>query len=96
MSKDGGPAFPRAGFDIDMGSQSDAYTEPQHGMTLRDYAAIHLNFDEDDYPSTVGACAKVLGITEGEYKKLGTGAWMSVEAKMRYQKADAMLKAREE
>lgn len=38
---DGGPAFPRAGFEADIDRASERDTYPQEGMSLRDYFAAH-------------------------------------------------------
>jgi hypothetical protein len=37
--KDGGPAFPRSGYEVDRETASACDTWPQDGMTLRDYFA---------------------------------------------------------
>lgn len=39
---DGGPAFPRTGFEVDRHENSPSDTKPQDGMSLRDYFAAQV------------------------------------------------------
>lgn len=94
-SCNGGPAFP---CPIDC-------KEAEMGATLRDYFAIHAKLDEDDFPDSIGANSVVAGFEppkdkNGSYRStedpIGWLKWCAtLEAKIRYIKADAMLAERE-
>jgi len=67
----------------------------QHlGMTLRDYFATHSSKEEVNY--STNQLLKLMGV-----ETIPTGIienmkfWMEVDAKIKYMRADAMLKARE-
>ena len=90
---DGGPAFARSA------AWSPGYqptvSSSQKGMTLRDFLAASVSFVEDDFPNTLFA-EQLLGKTSPEDTAGRFEFWLDVEAKIRYMKADAMLKAREQ
>lgn len=84
----GGPAFPVPGPT----HQNDEWFYADSGMTLRDYFAIHVPTDSLAIPQTIETCAEFLGIPQDDY--LGRKHYPMVEAKARYQFADAMLAER--
>lgn len=73
-------------------------------MTLRDYFAVHAKITEDDFADSTEANDKIAGFA-GPFSETGSRtstadpiAWVrwcaAVEARIRYEKADAMLRAR--
>lgn len=83
---DGGPAFPRTGFELSDGS----WVAPQGGMTLRDHFAGQ---------ALQGTIASMAGVSLYEGKQLvdsvgGPAAFQDKVACTCYDYADAMLKAR--
>lgn len=90
MAGNGGPAFPSQHCDSDGNPQ-----EPDDGLNKRDYFAIHaeVSCGEGDMKST----AKYFGI-DPVADMTDTMAvrrwWYALEAKLRYEAADAMLAER--
>lgn len=86
---DGGPAFP----------VQDASSYRAHGMSLRDYFAIHVKIEESDI--TMSGAETLIGRRHPvpEYGKAADPVavaqfYSDVEAALRYMRADSMLKAR--
>lgn len=87
-NKDGGPAFPMP------------YTTENNGpagMSLRGYFAAHsiCTFGAEPHAPYYAAATGV-PMPEGKNWRAWEQFWADVEAKLRYQHADAMLKAREQ
>lgn len=67
--------------------------EPTSGMMLRDYFASHIEIAIEEHPTLAGMLMgrespdQTNRVTYCEY-------WFEAEAKIRYMKADAMMKAR--
>lgn len=86
MSNDGGPAFPET-----------PLSGGHLGMSLRDYFAAHAHIHIYDDPNEVyysGATGVEVPTTNDPVS--WAQFWADVEAKLRYMRADAMLKAREQ
>jgi hypothetical protein len=95
---DGGPAFPRPGYypdgsnndNLEVRERMDLHTQPQPGMTLRDYfaaqalAGILAHTPAGDYEAIVAVMGPLIELTPG-VKSIATAA---------YCLADAMLAAR--
>lgn len=79
---DGGPAFP---MPMTMMTSSHIANEPEYGMTLRDYLAVHASEKDIDMQRQVGECNG----TFGHYNL--PDDWRAIA---RYMHADAMLKER--
>ena len=83
---DGGPAFPVIGFESNIGEESA-------GMTLREYACIHLKIPQTDRDWLNDL------IRESVYNDMALSAihglavspYHSINAKMAYELADAMI-----
>lgn len=87
------PAFPQHPIMSENMSSGErtSYHFDYVGMTLRDYAAINMPMEEGD----VTKFAEItLGRAAPQRPSERLAYWFEAEAKMRYMKADAMLKAR--
>ena len=86
-NRTGGPAFPT--------TQANGANYGAAGMTLRDYFAAHAPKEVRDLDGwKVSDCAEALGLPEGvAYNWLKH--YIPLIAKLSYEYADAMLKARE-
>lgn len=80
---DGGPAFPRAGFEADV--YPSAHTTPQEGMSLRDYFAAQAIAGAADATCDELAVAEDADAAQEHAQQ---------HAKAAYLLADAMLEAR--
>ena len=85
MRDDSGSAFP---------TFTDGGGLVHEGLTIRDYMAIHLPFDPED----ADRCAiKLMGYPPPDMNLDPVGRatyWYTVEARLRFLKADAMLLAK--
>lgn len=102
MKNDGGPAFPgvcgQEGYGhltrcVDANGEC-SYVDHNQGLSLLDYFAIHCNVD-DLAPATRELCASRIGVSLNEYSADPTGCYMRLEARLRYDFAEAMLAERE-
>lgn len=96
--KDGGPAFPRP-FSLDTWGDGPKEVPPQEGMSLRDYFAATLVIDPEEpgkgRAMVLMKSAPPVATTEKPDASMEQMLWwMEAEARYRYAKADAMLKAR--
>lgn len=80
------PAYPSGEYSVLESKQ------PLHdGATLLDYYAVHSPHDLSEAISSTKAAADYIGIALDEYMKSPRTHWNTVEAKLRFEYARAML-----
>lgn len=82
---EGGPAFPT--IELRTTDTHDIVQPARQGMSLRDYIAVHVKVSRRE------VCDLLLDPSQ-PWKHLSDEAACEGEAKLRYMKADAMLKVR--
>lgn len=100
-TNDGGPAFPTMTYDQVAASNGIGISVTDHpGMTLRDYFAVKVEGLADDVTleyAEVLAGRKRPDVVHGSPENILEWVlfWADADAALRYIKADAMLRARE-
>lgn len=91
-TSDGGPAFSGGLLGDNFGTQAGKPYEP--GMSLRDYFATHIGTGGQVNQITAEILAgRPMPLQDGDIENYLT-FWFDVEAKLRYMRADALIRER--